>query len=89
MFLWARLMVSSFSSPALISGNGSMTMYSRIISLILNNAQTSKGLAKRVITWLLYARRQLAPREMEEALIVGTGRQVEDEDKFNNVSETG
>ena len=88
MFLWARLMISSSSSPALISGNGSMTMYSRIVSLILNNAQTSKGLAKRVIIWLLYARRQLAPREMEEALIVGTGRQVIDEDKFSNVSDT-
>ena len=100
MFLWARLMVSHLSSPALTlwqrlddiaeinMPEGLDAMYSRIISLIMNNTQASKGLAKRVITWLLYARRELAPREMEEALIVGTGRQFKDGDKFENLVDT-
>ena len=100
MFLWARLMVSYLSSPALTPGQrlddiaeinlpeGLDAMYSRIISLIMNNTQASKGLAKRVITWLLYARRELAPRELEEALMVGTGRPLKDGDKFNNLVDT-
>ena len=100
MFLWARLMVSYLSSPALTLWQrlddiaeinlpeGLDAMYSRIIILIMNNTQASKGLAKRVITWLLYARRELSPRELEEALIVGTGRPLKDGDKFNNLVDT-
>ena len=100
MFLWARLMVSYLSSPALTLWQrlddiaevnlpeGLDAMYSRIITLIMNNTPASKGLAKRVITWLLYARRELAPRELEEALIVGTGRPLKDGDKFNNLVDT-
>ena len=62
-----------------------MTMYSRITSLIMNNMQTSAGFAKRLITCLLYARRQLAPREVEEALIVGSAGQVKSGQRFNHV----
>ena len=100
MFLWARLMLSYLSSPALTLWQrlddiaemnlpeGLDAMYSRVVSLIMNNTQASKGLARRVITWLLYARGELAPRELEEALIAGTGRQVKDGDKFNNLVDT-
>lgn len=100
MFLWARLMVSYLSSPALTLWQrlddiaeinlpeGLDAMYSKIINLILSNGQASKGLARRVITWLLYAHGELAPRELEEALIVGTGRNLRDGDKFNNFVDT-
>ena len=100
MFLWARLMFSYLSSPALTLWQrlddiaeinlpeGLDAMYLKIINLILGSSHAAKDLARRVLTWLLYAHRELAPRELEAALIVGTGRHLKDGDKFINFIDT-
>ena len=100
MFLWARLMISYLSSPALTLfqrsdciadtnlPEGLDAMYLKIIQLILGGNQASKLLAKRIFTWLLHSRREISGNELEQILIFGTSTKSVCADTFQNFSET-
>jgi hypothetical protein len=81
MFLWARLMITYLKSPALLHSDrltaisevdmpeGLEQMYERIIRHIASQGQASASLASYVCTWLIYGRRELTLRELENAVI--------------------
>jgi flagellar biosynthesis GTPase FlhF len=80
MFLWARLMMRYLSSPALSKQQrlkiirdvtfpeGLEAMYDRIGALIENGFEVEKDLAKQVVIWLAFAKRQITTRELQEAV---------------------
>ena len=86
MFLWARLMMKYLSSPALSKPQrlkiirdvtfpeGLEAMYDRIGGLIETGFEVEKELAKQVVIWLTFTKRQITTRELQEAV------QSEDDD---------
>ena len=101
MFLWARLMISYLSSPALTICDrlddmleinlpeGLGAMYDKIIDLILSFDHASQKLAKSVFLWLIYAKRELTCRELEEALIVEHSKNKKNrKDRIPNFEDT-
>jgi hypothetical protein len=82
MFLWARLMMAYLNSPALTpkqrietildtTPEGLDEMYHRIVGLIKHLDQPSQQLARRVFTWVAYARSSLNPQQLHEAVYPG------------------
>jgi hypothetical protein len=83
MFLWARLMIRYLSSPALSETQrlkiirdvtfpeGLEAMYDRIGALIETGFEVEKELAKQVVIWLSFTKRQMTTRELQEAVQSG------------------
>jgi hypothetical protein len=80
MFLWARLMMSFLTSPALRPSmrlrvienlthpEGLDDMYLRILGLIAAGPQPERNLARRIFLWLVYARKHLSARQLRDIL---------------------
>lgn len=80
MFLWARLMIRYLSSLALSKPQrlkiirdvtfpeGLEAMYDRIGALIETGFEVEKELARQVVIWLTFTKRQITTRELQEAV---------------------
>ncbi|PON29017.1 hypothetical protein TGAM01_v202125 [Trichoderma gamsii] len=100
MFLWAKLMISYLSSPALTINErleacedtnlpeGLDEMYEQILGLVNKSTQSSRMLARRVITWILYGFQPLNSEELHEALVAGTSRKRDTYNRYQNFEDT-
>ncbi|KAL6900009.1 hypothetical protein GGI43DRAFT_406050 [Trichoderma evansii] len=100
MFLWAKLMISYLSSHALTINErlealedtnlpeGLDEMYGQIIGLVDKSNQSSRTLARRVITWILYGCQPLNSEELHEALVAGTSRKRDTYNRYQNFEDT-
>jgi hypothetical protein len=91
MFLWAHLMITYLHSVVLTPMSRTKTilsvtmpeglekMYCRILAFIQRSTKAQRDLAKRVFTWLLFARRDLQCRELQQAIIADESRSLYDD----------
>jgi hypothetical protein len=100
MFLWARLLTTYITSPALSLTQredaleevnlpaGLEEMYDKILRLILSD-NASYTIARQIFVWLLYGQRELSAPELEQALITcRTGLKTTSDDRFSDFHST-
>lgn len=100
ILLWAKLMISYLSSHALTINerleacedtnlvDGLDEMYGQILGLLNNSTQSSRMLARRVITWILHGFQPLNSEGLHEALVAGTSRKQDTYNRYQKFEDT-
>ena len=101
LFLWVRLLIAYIESPALTLmqresaleetslPDGLEGMYDKILENIWNQGQASRKLAKNIIIWLIWARRELSSNELECTLLGSScNSQAMHKDRYNDFEST-